>query len=118
VSPTISELLSFHAILPPCTHPQGVLIDATLRSIAGILLKNNIRWSQNISFAINDYIQRHVFLALQEPEMLVRNVTANLIATIISAHELESWPSAIPTLIAIAAQTDEEHTNLVRPCHW
>eukprot|EP00045_Choanoeca_perplexa_P015656 m.200051 g.200051 ORF g.200051 m.200051 type:complete len:892 (+) comp17049_c0_seq1:98-2773(+) len=82
------------------------------RSSAGIILKNNIQWSPStFNHAIVNYIQCNVFKALHEPAVLVRRITANLISTLINSLEIQSWPEAVPTLIAMA-RTQEEHVSM------
>eukprot|EP00730_Choanoeca_flexa_P006143 TRINITY_DN12095_c3_g1_i3.p1 TRINITY_DN12095_c3_g1~~TRINITY_DN12095_c3_g1_i3.p1 ORF type:complete len:903 (+),score=192.85 TRINITY_DN12095_c3_g1_i3:102-2810(+) len=80
----------------------------TARSVAGLLLKNNLQWSpKTFTAPVLHYIMANLFEALRDPTVLIRNVTANLISTLLGSLGLDAWPDAMPNLIELLQEDDE-----------
>ncbi|KAL2313475.1 Importin subunit beta-2 [Schizosaccharomyces pombe] len=84
-----------------------ILINATelsvsIRSAAGLLLKNNVRVSSLESgsgLQSLDYTKSTVIRGLCDPEQLIRGISGNVITTIISRWGISTWPEVLPQLM-------------------
>ncbi|EDQ91738.1 uncharacterized protein MONBRDRAFT_17564 [Monosiga brevicollis MX1] len=84
-----------------------VSVGPNTRSMAAILLKNNVRWNiDKLSFPIVQYLKNEAVRALADPSQLVRKVAATLVSTLVVRLGLKHWPEAIPTLLHLMQNSD------------
>ncbi|KAI5951423.1 kap104 [Candida jiufengensis] len=74
-----------------------------IRAAAGINLKNSILKNKHNSNQIDrSFILDNIFTGLQSNEVLVRNITGNVITSLFSIYGLEKWSSSLTSLIQLA----------------
>ncbi|CAB3404704.1 unnamed protein product [Caenorhabditis bovis] len=84
-------------------------IDATSRSLAGLLLKNNIRhrWSQ-FTPDIKNYVRQHSLSSIADDEPLIRATVGIIVTTIVVEENIADWPDLLPILGAMLEQPNEK----------
>lgn len=89
-------------------------VDLAIRQAAGLLLKNNIRAhaEPREPHADRDYVKQLVLDGLRDQQAYVRNISATVITTIISADGVYAWPNLLPTLLNIIDAGDDENAVL------
>lgn len=90
----------------------------TLRSMAGLNVKNNVRmFYRQMSDGVREYIRANCLQGLADPSPLIRHTAGSLISEIhlAGAH----WPELIPTLVNLVSTTQEAAVLEVRmPAAW
>lgn len=83
-----------------------------VRAAAGINLKNSILRSQ---YATTDkdrsYLMNSILKGLLDNEIMVRNITGNVITSLFSIYGLSKWPQVLPQLIQLT-QSQEVNTTV------
>lgn len=74
-------------------------VDSTIRSSAGLLLKNNLRADQD-----NSVIKESVIPALMDNTLLVRNIAGTVVSTLYVSGQ---WPEVIDGLLELSSQGHE-----------
>ncbi len=81
--------------------------DATVRAMAGLLLKNNIRLRmQDIGPDVIAFIKQNIFGALGDQVPMIRNTVSTVIDTLIVELGPESWPEALSSLMEMSDSAD------------
>lgn len=76
--------------------------DSTVRTMAGLLLKNNIRMRlEAFSPEVIHYVQSHIFSVIGDEAPMIRNAVTTVIDTLLVERGLESWPEALSKLIEL-----------------
>ncbi|ODQ63086.1 ARM repeat-containing protein [Nadsonia fulvescens var. elongata DSM 6958] len=77
--------------------------EAQIRASAGLMLKNNVRNNYaQLSELTTGYIKSQIFQGLFDSTALVRNITGNVITTMVAKAGITGWPEAISQLMALA----------------
>ena len=79
-------------------------VDATVRSSAGLMLKNNVSRtaSQQPDAETIAYIKAEVVKGLVDPVLMIRNISGNVITTLVTQLTIAGWPEILPQLMAMA----------------
>ncbi|KAI5479391.1 importin beta-2 subunit [Pseudohyphozyma bogoriensis] len=81
--------------------------DATVRSMAGLLLKNNIRMRlESFSPDVVAYVKQHIFAAIADQVPMIRNTVSTVIATLMYGLGPENWPEALSKLMELVDSPD------------
>ncbi|ULU04712.1 hypothetical protein L5515_013596 [Caenorhabditis briggsae] len=83
-------------------------IDSTSRSLAGLLLKNNIRakWNkypQDVKF----FVRTTCLKSIGDAEPLIRATVGIIVTTIVMEENMCDWPDLLDTLATVLMQPDE-----------
>lgn len=78
----------------------------SIRAMAGLGLKNNIRIQENIVPAAFQYVKECCIQTLGDLQPLVRGAIGSLVTTIITKIGLQNWPEIIPRLMELLSQND------------
>lgn len=83
-----------------------------LRSIAGVKLKN----SMLNKFQLFDsdtliYVKTHISKGLSDPNVLLRNVTGNVITTLVTKVGIDGWPEILPELMSLVESAPQVITQ-------
>lgn len=83
-------------------------IDGTSRSLAGLLLKNNIRakWNkypQDVKF----FVRTTCLKSIGDQEPLIRATVGIIVTTIVMEENMCDWPDLLDTLATVLMQPDE-----------
>ncbi|BFZ54125.1 hypothetical protein PYCC9005_001157 [Savitreella phatthalungensis] len=82
--------------------------ETSIRSAAGLLLKNNVRFEYpTISPDSLAYVQEASFQGLRDDEHLIRSIAGNIITSIIYRGGVRSWPDALPYLMQLLDDADD-----------
>lgn len=85
--------------------------DTELRATAGILLKNDVRTGYRLlDSAVQGYIKSECVKGLLDQSSLVRNITGNVITTLLSQAGIMGWPEILPQLMSMT-ETDDIHAQ-------
>ncbi|VVT56628.1 uncharacterized protein SAPINGB_P005185 [Magnusiomyces paraingens] len=79
-----------------------------VRTVAGVKLKNNIL--QNLTLLDGQtvaYIKSQIVNGLSDPEQLVRNVTGNVITSLVTQLHIDGWPEILPELMSLVESSNE-----------
>ncbi|KAF8363061.1 imb-2 [Pristionchus pacificus] len=78
------------------------------RSVAGIILKNNMRTQQwtNLSADVKDYIKTKILSAIGDESPLIRATVGVFLTTVVVEEGLEEWPTLLPTLSQLLHQEE------------
>lgn len=84
------------------------IIDATSRSLAGLLLKNNIRakWNKyppDVKF----FVRTTCLKSIGDAEPLIRATVGIIVTTIVMEENMCDWPDLLETLATVLMQPDE-----------
>ncbi|KAJ1660263.1 hypothetical protein IWQ61_000785 [Dispira simplex] len=80
---------------------------AEIRAVAGLLLKNNVRYRfHDISPEVMEYIKVRSLEALGDPDAMVRNTVGTVITTIVSRGGITTWPQVLPRLMELLENSD------------
>lgn len=78
-----------------------------MRSLSGLILKNNIRINgQNFQREIIEYIKQECLMAIGDPSPLIRATVGILITTIATKVGLPNWPELLPALCEMLDSQD------------
>lgn len=76
--------------------------DESVRTVAGLLLKNNVRsFFPNFSSESKEYIKSLSLSAVGDNLKMVRNTAGSIITNIVIRGGLAEWPNLLPTLIQL-----------------
>ncbi|KAJ1966010.1 hypothetical protein GGI12_000384 [Dipsacomyces acuminosporus] len=79
----------------------------TVRTVAGLLLKNNVRQDfDNIPPQILEYVKHKSIDAIGDPDTLVRHTLGTVIATIVTLGKIKNWPEILPRLMQLLDSTE------------
>ncbi len=78
----------------------------SVRAMAGLLLKNNIRGTARIQPAVVEFIKEAAILGLGDPIPLVRGTLGIVITTLVTKHGLATWPELLPRLVELISSPD------------
>ncbi|SGY32564.1 BQ5605_C002g01382 [Microbotryum silenes-dioicae] len=82
--------------------------DMTVRSMAGLLLKNNIRLRLDaIPADVLAYVKEHVFEAIADPTPMIRNTVSTVVDTLLIGLGPQNWPEALAQLMQLIESTDQ-----------
>lgn len=88
--------------------------DATVRSMAGLLLKNNIRMRlDTFQPQVTEYIKANIFSAIGDAVPMIRNTVSTVIDTLLVELGPASWPEALSKLMELVDSSDV-HSQEVR----
>lgn len=103
------------ATVPDCNNYLAYIFlqpgatETSIRSAAGLLLKNNVRYEYpNIPPDSLQHVKGAAFQGLRDPEPLVRSIAGNIITSIIYRGGVMSWPDALPSLLQLLDDSDEQ----------
>uniref|UniRef100_A0A8R1E2H0 Importin N-terminal domain-containing protein n=1 Tax=Caenorhabditis japonica TaxID=281687 RepID=A0A8R1E2H0_CAEJA len=83
-------------------------IDATSRSLAGLLLKNNIRAKWNkYPTEVKFFVRSTCLKSIGDPEPLIRATVGIIVTTIVMEENMVDWPDLLDTLATLLMQPDE-----------
>ncbi|KAJ1885933.1 hypothetical protein LPJ66_009880 [Kickxella alabastrina] len=75
---------------------------ATVRAVAGLLLKNSVRQDFNtIPPHVLEYVKRKSIDAIGDPDTLVRHTLGTVIATSVALGKIRNWPEILPRLMQL-----------------
>lgn len=82
--------------------------DVTVRSMAGLLLKNNIRLRLN-TFApsVIEYVKANIFSAIGDSTSMIRNTVSTVIDTLLVELSPENWTEALSRLMELVDSHDQ-----------
>ena len=90
--------------------------DAASRSMAGIILKNNIKVLYlGYSEEVKQYIKKEILVAISDPAALIRATVGMIITSIVQVADFSSWPELLPSLYQMLDAQDL-HTLEVGLC--
>ncbi|KAJ2793802.1 Transportin-2, partial [Coemansia guatemalensis] len=76
--------------------------DSMVRTVAGLLLKNNVRQEfNNIPASVLDYVVRKSIDGIGDPDTMVRHTLGTVVATVVEKGKLSSWPEVLPRLMQL-----------------
>lgn len=78
------------------------------RSVAGIILKNNMRTAQwtNLTPDVKNYIKNKILSAIGDESPLIRATVGVFLTTVVVEEGLDEWPSLLPTLSELLHQEE------------
>ncbi|GMS84334.1 hypothetical protein PENTCL1PPCAC_6509 [Pristionchus entomophagus] len=78
------------------------------RSVAGIILKNNMRTAQwtNLTPDVKDYIKTKILSAIGDESPLIRATVGVFLTTVVVEEGLDEWPTLLPTLSQLLHQEE------------
>lgn len=83
--------------------------DNSVRSAAGLLLKNNVRFEYGqIPPESLQYLKEASFHGLRDTETLIRSIAGNIITSIIYRGGVMSWPEALPRLMQMLDDPNDQ----------
>lgn len=90
--------------------------DAASRSMAGIILKNNIK-AQYLGYSeeVKQYIKREILVAISDPAPLIRATVGMIITSIVQVADFSSWPELLPSLYQLL---DAQDLHTLEVCLW
>lgn len=81
--------------------------DTTARSSAGVMLKNNILKSyQSQAPETLEYVKAQILQGLVAQEQMIRNISGNVITTLVTRAGIGGWPEILPQLMTMAEGSD------------
>ncbi|KAJ2611047.1 hypothetical protein H4S08_003341 [Coemansia sp. RSA 1365] len=76
--------------------------DSMVRTVAGLLLKNNVRQEfSTIPASVLDYVVRKSIDGIGDPDTMVRHTLGTVVATVVEQGKLSSWPEVLPRLMQL-----------------
>lgn len=89
--------------------------DVTVRSMAGLLLKNNIRlYLNDIQPDVVAYIKANIFGAIADPTSMIRNTVSTVINQLVVELKPENYIEALSRLLELVDSSDQ-YAQEVRP---
>jgi hypothetical protein len=106
------QLQTFHAI--PDYNNYLVYIfsrlkaeDEFVRTVAGLLLKNNIKdYYNRMPKEVQNYVKKEVLSSIGDPLPGIRRTVSSIVTTIVTKGKIEGWPSLMQSLIHLLDSTD------------
>lgn len=81
--------------------------DQYIRTVAGLLLKNNIKEYYNGMLPeVRNYVKQEVLSCVGDPIQAIRRTVSSIITTIITKGKIEGWPTVLPALIHMLDSPD------------
>ncbi|RKP06775.1 Transportin-PC [Thamnocephalis sphaerospora] len=81
--------------------------DTSTRTIAGLVLKNNIRTHfEQIQPAVLEYVKQHCLTSIADADPMVRSTVGIVITTVVARAGLTSWPQVLPRLMELLDSQD------------
>ena len=82
--------------------------DATVRSMAGLLLKNNIRLRlEAFPQEVITYVKQNIFGAIGDSVAMIRNTVSTVIDTLLVELGPATWPEALQQLMELVDSGDQ-----------
>jgi transportin-1 len=76
--------------------------DVSIRAIAGLVLKNNIRTHyEQIQPVILEYVKQHCLQSISDTDPMVRSTAGIVVTTIVARGGLTAWPQVLPKLMEL-----------------
>jgi HEAT repeat protein len=75
-----------------------------IRAAAGLTLKNSLH--KDFHIGENEYLLSNILKGLLDSDLLVRNITGNVVTTLFAALGIKQWPTVIPQLLELAHKGD------------
>jgi hypothetical protein len=89
--------------------------DVTVRSMAGLLLKNNIRMRlESFDPDVVAYVQANIFTAIGDSTSMIRNTVSTVIDTLLVELGPEKWTEGLSKLMELA-DSENQLAQEVRP---
>lgn len=107
------QLISFNAI--PDYNAYLVYImgqlkteEGSVRQMAGLMLKNNVRqhWA-TLHAEVRLYVREGLLGSVGDALPFIRTTASSCISTIVAAADLGDWPTLLPTLAQLLESSDE-----------
>ena len=90
--------------------------DASVRAIAGLVLKNNIRSHfEQIQPAALEYVKHNCLQSISDADPMVRSTAGIIITTIVARAGLAAWPQALPHLMELLDSPQFHSVDVSRP---
>lgn len=88
-------------------------VNPHIRATAGLMLKNNIRSGYgNFQPQVKEYIKSEVLKGLVDETPLIRNITGNVITTIVNVDGITGWPDVLPQLMSMVENGDNNNAQV------
>jgi transportin-1 len=82
--------------------------DVTVRSMAGLLLKNNIKMRLNeFNPEVIAYVKSHIFSAIGDATSMIRNTCSTVIDTLLIEMGPENWTEALSKLMELVDSSEQ-----------
>ncbi|RKP25434.1 importin beta-2, partial [Syncephalis pseudoplumigaleata] len=76
--------------------------DVSIRAIAGLVLKNNIRTHyEQIQPMVLEYVKHHCLQSISDADPMVRSTAGIIVTTLVARAGLASWPQVLPRLMEL-----------------
>lgn len=87
--------------------------DERFRSVAGLLLKNNLGTLSSAAPALVAFVKESVLSALGDPIAMVRQTVGTVIVSLLNDQGVESWPEALAKLMGAldSPNTEEQEVS-------
>ncbi|CAJ0748848.1 6899_t:CDS:2, partial [Entrophospora sp. SA101] len=86
---------------------QLIQEDASIRAVAGLLLKNTVRmYFANIPREVLAYVKSFLIKGIGDPDIMVRGIVGNVITTIVTRGGLTEWPQILVNLMELLDSQD------------
>ena len=90
-----------------------LISDEPTRSLAGLILKNNVRSNYHrFPTEVREFVKAECLNAIGDPSPLIR-ATIGILVTTIAQKELGTWPELLPRLLHLL---DSEDFNVCEVC--
>lgn len=86
----------------------------TVRAVAGLILKNNIRTLEHVPLPSIQYIQQCCLDSIADASPLVRSTVGTIMTTILQKIGVSSWPEVLPRLMALVGGGDASAAEVCR----
>ena len=82
------------------------VLDEPTRSLAGLILKNNVRSNYHrFPAEVREFVKAECLNAIGDPSPLIR-ATIGILVTTIAQKELGTWPELLPRLLQLLDSED------------
>lgn len=82
--------------------------DITHRSSAGVMLKNNVlHYFETFTPETLAYVKSECVKGLVDPSHLIRNISGNVVTSLVTKASIGEWPEILPQLMMMAESGDE-----------
>lgn len=108
--PDYNNYLVYIFVKLDSSSPQNI----SIRCIAGLLLKNNIRnYYETLNPAVKQFIQENVLICLGDPDDNIRTTAGTIISAVLRHSGLKSWNGLLENLISALnnQQTDPKFVD-------
>ena len=83
-----------------------IFADEPTRSLAGLILKNNVRGNYHrFPAEVREFVKSECLSAIGDPSPLIR-ATIGILVTTIAQKELATWPELLPRLLQLLDNED------------